>query len=33
MDPRFAGSNPEEEDGSLRAIQISSTTFFGEVKP
>jgi hypothetical protein len=34
MDPRFAGLNPTEDDGILRAIQIRSTTSFGgKVKP
>jgi hypothetical protein len=34
MDPRFAGSNPAEDDGFLTAIKIRSTTYFGgEVKP
>jgi hypothetical protein len=33
LDPRFAGPNPVEDDGILRAINIRSTTFFGvEVK-
>jgi hypothetical protein len=29
LDPRFAGSYPAEDDGSLRAIKIRSTTSFG----
>jgi hypothetical protein len=29
LDPRFAGSNPAEDDGFLRAIKIYSTTSFG----
>jgi hypothetical protein len=34
MDPRFAGSNPAEEDGFLMAIKICTTNSFGgEVKP
>jgi hypothetical protein len=34
LDPTFVGSNPDEDDGFLRAIKIRSTTFFGgEVKP
>jgi hypothetical protein len=34
LNPRFAGSNPTEGDGFLRAIKIRSTTAFGgEVKP
>jgi hypothetical protein len=34
LHPRFAGSNPAEDDGFLRAIKIHSTTSFGgEVKP
>jgi hypothetical protein len=33
LDPRFAGSNPTEDDGFLRAIKIRSTTSFEEVKP
>jgi hypothetical protein len=34
LDPRFAGSNPAEDDGFLRAIKIRSTTSFGgKVKP
>jgi hypothetical protein len=34
LDPRFAGSNPAEDDGFLRVITIRSTTSFGEeVKP
>jgi hypothetical protein len=34
LDPRFAGSNPAEDDGFLRVIKIRSTTSFGgEVKP
>jgi hypothetical protein len=33
LDPRFAGSNPAEVDGVLRAIKIHRTTSFrGEVK-
>jgi hypothetical protein len=33
LDKRFAGSDPAENDGSLRAIKIHWTTFFGgEVK-
>jgi hypothetical protein len=34
MDPRFAGSNPADDNGFLRAIKIRSTASFGgEVKP
>jgi hypothetical protein len=34
LDPRFAGSNPAEDDGFLTVIKIRSTTSFGgEVKP
>jgi hypothetical protein len=34
LDPRFAGSNPAEDDGFLKAIKISSTASLGgEVKP
>jgi hypothetical protein len=34
LDPRFAGSIPDEVDGFLRVIKILSTTSFGgEVKP
>jgi hypothetical protein len=34
LDPRFADSNPAEDDGFLRVIKIRSTTSFGgEVKP
>jgi hypothetical protein len=34
LDPRFAGSNPVEDDGLLRVITIRGTTSFGgEVKP
>jgi hypothetical protein len=34
LDPTFTGSNPAEDDGFLRAIQIHSTTSFeGKVKP
>jgi hypothetical protein len=34
LDPRFAGSNPAEDDGFLRVIKIRSmTSFGGEVKP
>jgi hypothetical protein len=34
LDPRFAGSNPAESGGFLKAIKIRSTTSFGgEVKP
>jgi hypothetical protein len=29
LDPSFAGSNPAEDDGLLRAIKIRSTTSFG----
>jgi hypothetical protein len=33
LDPRFTGSNPAEDDGFLKAINIRSTTSFeGEVK-
>jgi hypothetical protein len=33
LDPRFAGSNPAEDDGFLRVIKIRGTTSFGgEVK-
>jgi hypothetical protein len=33
LHPRFAGSNPSESDGFLRAIKIRDTTSFGwEVK-
>jgi hypothetical protein len=34
LDPRFAGSNPAEDDGFSRVIKIRSTpSFGGEVKP
>jgi hypothetical protein len=34
LDPRFAGSNPAEDDGFLKAIKIRSpTSFGGEIKP
>jgi hypothetical protein len=34
LDPRFAGSNPAQCDGFLRAIKIPSMpSFGGEVKP
>jgi hypothetical protein len=34
LNPRFAVSNPPEDDGFLSAIKICSTTYFGEeVKP
>jgi hypothetical protein len=34
LDPRFAGSNPAEDDGYLMVIKICSmTSFKGEVKP
>jgi hypothetical protein len=34
LDPRFAVSNPADDDGYLRVIEIRSTTSFGgEVKP
>jgi hypothetical protein len=34
LDPRFAGSNPSDDNGYLPAVKILSTTFFGrEVKP
>jgi hypothetical protein len=33
FDPRFEVSNPVEDDGCLRAIEIRSTACFGEVKP
>jgi hypothetical protein len=34
LDPRFAGSDPAEEDGFLKTNKIRSTTSFGgEVKP
>jgi hypothetical protein len=34
LNPRFAGTNPAEEDGFLRAIKIcSATSFEGELKP
>jgi hypothetical protein len=34
LDRRFAGSNPAEGDGILMAVEIRSTTSFGEeVKP
>jgi hypothetical protein len=34
LEPRFAGSNPAEDDEYLRAIKIRSVTSFGvEVKP
>jgi hypothetical protein len=34
LDPRFEGSNPNEDDVLSRAIKIRSTTSFGgEVKP
>jgi hypothetical protein len=29
LDPRFAGSNPAEDDGFLRAIKICSLTSLG----
>jgi hypothetical protein len=29
LDPRFAGSNPAEDDGFLRVIKIRSTPSFG----
>jgi hypothetical protein len=33
LDPRFAGSNPAEDNGLFRAIKIHSTTSFGgEIK-
>jgi hypothetical protein len=33
VDPRFAGSNPAEDNGFLRVIKIRSTTsFVGELK-
>jgi hypothetical protein len=33
LDPKFADSNPAEDDGFLRAIKISSiSSFGGEVK-
>jgi hypothetical protein len=33
-DPSFAGSNPDENDGFLRATKIRSTTSFGgEIQP
>jgi hypothetical protein len=33
LGPRFAGSNPAEDDGFLRVIKIRNTTSFGgEVK-
>jgi hypothetical protein len=28
LDPSFAGSNPTEDDGFLRAMKIRSTTYF-----
>jgi hypothetical protein len=30
LDPRFAGSNPAEDGGFFRAVNIRSTTSFGE---
>jgi hypothetical protein len=34
LDPRFAGSNPADDDGFLRVIKICSTSSFGgKVKP
>jgi hypothetical protein len=34
LDPKFAGSNPEEGDGFLRVIKIRRTpSFGGEIKP
>jgi hypothetical protein len=34
LDPKFASSNPAEDDAFLRAIKIRSTTSFGEeMKP
>jgi hypothetical protein len=34
LDPKFAGSNPAEDDGFSRAIEIRNKTFFGrELKP
>jgi hypothetical protein len=34
LDPRFAGSNPAEDDGFSRVTKIRSTpSFGGEVKP
>jgi hypothetical protein len=36
FDPRFAGSNPVEDNGFLRVIKISTgsmTSFRGEVRP
>jgi hypothetical protein len=34
LDPRFAGSNPTEDEGFLRAINNLRMTLFGEeVKP
>jgi hypothetical protein len=34
LDPRFAGSNPAEDDKVLRTIKIRCTTSFGgEIKP
>jgi hypothetical protein len=29
LDPRFAGSNPAEDNGILKAIKIRSTISFG----
>jgi hypothetical protein len=29
LDPRFAGSNPAEDDGVLRVIKIRNTISFG----
>jgi hypothetical protein len=29
LDPKFAGSNPAEDDGFLRVIKVRSTTSFG----
>jgi hypothetical protein len=29
LDPRFAGSNPAEDDGFLKAIEVRCTTSFG----
>jgi hypothetical protein len=34
LNPRFAGSNPGDEDGFLRAIKIlSKTSFGGDARP
>jgi hypothetical protein len=34
LNPKFAGSNPAEDDGFIRAIQsVALTSFGGEVKP